>query len=190
MGIIRLNNGQIALLSKFPSLNYDLGKNVISGILSFDLEFQDIGVSIIDEYQIEIDLNRVSEYGIPVVREIAGRIVQIAKNKNVSPADLHLNNFDGEICIIIPPKAIEKYPNGFDLQILLEHLQEHFYWVSYYEKFNKPPWKESGHGELGYLELYIEDQQKYGSVVKEYFCSKSRPEFRRKIRELRKKYKI
>jgi hypothetical protein len=191
MGIIKLTNEQLDFLkSEFPNLNYDLGKDVVNGILSFDLKYGDDGEKIIDEYQIEIDLNQVSELGIPLVKETDNRIVEIAKSKNIPPADLHLNNQNGEMCIIIPPKTKERYPNGFDLKILLEHIQEHLYWVSYFEKHNKAPWKEYGHRELGYLELYLEDKEKYSNEFKRYFNCTSRPDFRRKIKELKKKYKI
>lgn len=191
MGITKLTNDQVDFLkSEYPNLNYDIGKNAINGILSFDLKFGNEGETIIDEYQIEIELNYVSDLGIPIVRETANRIIEIANNKNIPPADLHLNNQNGEMCIIIPPKTKERYPNGFDLKILLEHIQEHLYWISYYEKYDKAPWKGYGHGELGYLELYLEDKEKYSNEFKTYFRCNSRAEFRRKIKELKKKYKI
>jgi len=191
MGIIKLTKEQVEFLnSEFPNLNYDLGKNAINGILSFDLKFGNDGEKIIDEFQIEIDLNNVSDLGIPIVKETENRIFEIAKNKNIPTADLHLNNQSGEMCIIIPPKTKEKYPNGFDLKILLGHLQEHFYWISYFEKHNKAPWKEYGHGDLGYYQLYIENKEKYSNDFKKYFRCNSRFEVRRKIKELKKKYKI
>jgi hypothetical protein len=191
MGIIKLTVEQVDFLkNEFPYLKYDVGKNAINGILSFNLKFGNEGEIIIDEYQIEIELNHVSDLGMPIVRETAKRIIEIAKNKNIPPDDLHLNNQNGEMCIIIPPKTKERYPNGFDLKILLEHIQEHLYWISYFEKHNKAPWKEYGHGELGYFELYLEDKEKYSNEFKKYFNCNSRQKFRRKIKELKNKYKI
>lgn len=191
MGIIKLNNTQIEFLNReYPSLNYDLMKNAIYGILPFNLQFGNDGEKIVDKYSIEIDLNNVSELGIPNVKENANRIWNIALSKKKHPVDLHLNNANGEMCIIIPPKAKERYPNGFDLKILLEHLQEHLYWISYYEKHNKAPWKAYGHNELGYLQLYLEDKEKYKDDFKKYFHCETRPELRRKIKELKKTYKI
>ena len=190
MGIIRLTKEQIEFLdNNYPTLNYETEKNAITGILPFNLQFGENGEVIIDEYQIEIDLNNVSNLGIPIVKETGDRILGISVAKKIDPIELHLNRINGEMCIIIPPKIKERYPNGFDLQILLEHLQEHFYWISYFEKYNKAPWKASAHGDLGYYELYLENREKYSNDIKKYFNYKSRAEFRRKINELRKAYK-
>lgn len=191
MGIIKLNAEQIEFLNKeYPTLSYDLGRNAVYGILPFNLMFDKTGETIIDEYSIEIDLNQVTDTGLPLVRETANRILKIAVEKNMYIGDLHLNNNGGEMCIIIPPKIKERYPNGFDLKILLEHLQEHLYWISYYEKHNKAPWEGYGHSELGYLQLYLEDKEKYKEDFKKHFHCKTRPELRRKLKELQKKYKL
>jgi hypothetical protein len=175
------------LQNDYPSLHYDMKKNLIFGNLAFKIQYNELE-TISDNFQIEIDLNRVN-YGVPAVRETGGRIINIAKQKNVSPNNLHLNSVSGEMCIIIPPKAKEKYPNGFDLETLLKHLEEHFYWICYFEKYNREPWKAYGHGEKGYLELYIEDK-KYSKDFKKYFKCNSRPEVRRKVKVLKRKYKI
>ena len=44
-----------------------------------------------------------------------------------------------------------------------------FYIKGNYEKYDKAPWKEYGHGELGYLELYLENKEKYSNEFKTYF---------------------
>jgi hypothetical protein len=188
MEIIKLSRDEIRFLqTEHPRLIYDIGKNVISGILSFNLKFEGQKDIITDEYQIEIDLNKVS-LGVPVIRETVDRIINIARQKGIPSINLHLNNTNGEMCIIIPPKAKEKYTDGFDLRKLIEHVQEHLYWISYFEKHNKAPWKAYGHGEEGYLELYLENKEKYLETFKQYFSCHSRPEFRRKLKELKKKY--
>ncbi len=177
------------LNNNYPKLHHDHVKNVIVGTLSFDLKYKD-KEQLSDSYRIEIDLNQVSELGMPLVKEIDGRILEIAKAKDTFYGNLHLNNEDGEMCMILPPKVKEKYPNGFDLKILLEHMEEHLYWISYYEKYDEKPWEEYGHGELGYYQLYLEDNQKYKQAFKDRFNCKTRPEFRREIKRLRKKYKL
>lgn len=135
MPTIKLSREETVFLNKeFPSLKYEEGKNVIRGVLSFDLKFLEDGIRIVDEYQIEIDLTQVSDVGIPVIKETQNRIFNIAAKKRMHYSDLHLNNSNGEMCIIIPPKAKIRYPNGFDLKELIMHLQEHLYWVSYFEK--------------------------------------------------------
>jgi hypothetical protein len=189
MPVLKLNKEQIAFLNtNYPKLSYNYIKNVIVGVLDFDLKYKD-KEQITDYYNIEIDLNQVSDLGMPIVREINGRILSIANQKNTFYGNLHLNNEDGEMCMILPPKVKERYPNGFDLKILLEHIEEHLYWISYYDKYNKKPWPEYGHGELGYYELYLENKVKYSEIFKNYFGCKSRPEFRRTVKQLRKKYK-
>jgi len=179
------------LETNYSSLTYNHEKNVIVGILSFDLKYEFVDEEpIVDEYQIEIDLNKVSNEGLPIVRETAGRIIKISEDKNMSIFDLHLNNRQGEMCIIIPPKVKERYPNGFDLKIFLENIEEHLYWISYFEKYDKKPWKDYGHTELGYLQLYLEDKEKYAEDVKKRFGCPNRKAFRKKIINLRKIYRI
>ncbi|EKT4499998.1 hypothetical protein [Flavobacterium psychrophilum] len=178
------------LNEKYPSLIFNQEKNTINGVLFIDLNYEVLDVKIKDNYKIEIDLNRTCKQGIPVVREIDNKIIDIALAKKMDVADLHLNNINGEICIIIPPKIKEKYPNGFDLIEFLKHIEEHFYWISYFEKYNKKPWPDCGHDEIGYIQLYIENKERYSADVKEYFGNLPRAMFRQKIKELRKKYKL
>ena len=189
MAIIKLSLEEIAYLGEYPELIYEEGENVIRGILSFDLRYED-NETIKDKYQIEINLGLVSDEGIPIVKETANRIIGISINKGKKSEDLHLNSSSGEMCIIIPPKAKERYPNGFNLRELLFHLQEHLYWISYYEKYNKPPWKEFGHHDLGYLELYLENKEKYAEDCKKYFRCANRRLFKKKIIQLKKKYNL
>lgn len=179
------------LAANYSSLTYNHEKNVIVGTLAFDLKYEHVDEeAIIDEYEIEIDFNNMSAEGLPLVRETAGRILNIAKNKGLEYYDLHLNNPQAEMCIIIPPKVKERYPNGFDLKIFLEHVEEHLYWISYFERYNIKPWKEYGHYEKGYLELYLEDRALYGEDVKRYFNIYNRKALRKKIRDLKRRYKI
>lgn len=187
-----LSENEIEYLAKnYNQLAYDRKLNKISGTISFDVKYKHVSEPAIrDSYEISVDLNSIVGLGLPKVFETKGRILAIAAQKNISHKDLHLNNTDGEMCLIIEPKIKERYPNGFELEEYLKHVEEHLYWISYYEKYNKKPWKEQGHGEKGYVELYIEDKEKYGDAVKAYFGKKPRNEFRRIMKDLRKKYKI
>jgi len=194
MGIFKLSSQALDMLQeKAPQLHYDGRSNIISGSISFDLRLEDNRVTIKDTYQIEIDLNKVSQERIPVIRETAGRILGIARRKGLAPVDLHIGD-DGAMCIINPIKIRERYPNGFDLAELIKHIQEHLYWVSYFEKYDKEPWQAYGHGEKGVLEAYLEDTIKYSKdffdFLKVYYRCKSRTEMRRVTRHLRKKYKV
>lgn len=179
------------LTNEYSKLIYDSERNLIRGTISFDLKYEFAEEPAIqDSYDILIDLNSSKGFGLPKIYEIKGRILEIAIKKGLSHHDLHLNSVNGEMCLIIAPKIKERYPNGFELKKFLEHTEEHLYWISYFEKYNKKPWKDQGHFEKGYVELYIENKEKYGKDVKEFFGNKPRNEFRKLIRDLRKKYKI
>ena len=192
MGIIRLSEGDICLLHDLaPELSYNSKRNMIQGFLSFDLQYEDDEGQLLeplkDRYKIEIDLNNVTQ-GLPVVRETEKRIRSLARQRNLHPIELHIFSND-EMCIIIPPKIKERYPNGFDLKTLINHIQEHLYYISFVEKNNKEPWKAYGHGEEGYYELYLENKEKYSEDFRKHFNCSSRPDFRRKLKELRRVYK-
>ena len=188
MDIIKLSERDINLLDKLaPELIYNPRKNLIQGFLYFDLYYEGNGKQIKDNYKIEIDLNRVY-HGLPVVRETEKRIQNIALKKNKLLVDLHIDSND-EMCMIIPPRIKEKYPNGFNLETLIYHIQEHLYYISYIERYNKEPWPCYSHGDEGYLELYLENKDKYYYDFKKHFQCTSRPDFRRKIKELKKVYR-
>jgi len=184
MPVLKLNKQDIDFLEEnYSQLTYNHKKNVIVGNLSFHLKYDSIEEEIKDKYRIEIDLNRVSVLGLPIIKETDGRILKIAEEKKIPYWDLHINNKEGEMCIIVPPKIKEKYPDGFNLKVLLEHIEEFFYWISYFDKYDKKPWPDYGHHELGYYELYLENKELYTDAFKDYFRCKTRPEFRRKIKE-------
>jgi hypothetical protein len=187
-----LSDNEIVFLAKnYDHLLYDQELNKISGTISFDVKYKHVSEPAIqDSYEISIDLNSIKGLGLPKIFETKGRILAIAANKGIPHHDLHLNNTDGEMCLIIEPKIKERYPDGFVLEKYLKHVEEHLYWISYYEKYDKKPWKEQGHGSIGYVELYLEDKEKYGEAVKAKFGNKPRNEFRKLMRDLRKKYKI
>lgn len=192
MSNYKLSNIEIEYLHDFyPGLSYDQVRNVIHGRISFDVKYAFVTEPAIqDSYEILIDLNTIKDFGLPKVFETKGRILRISRAKGISHHDLHLNDKQGEMCMIIKPKIKERYPNGFVLKEFLHHVEEHLYWISFYEKYNKKPWKEYEHGHKGYVELYIEDKEKYGDKVKAYFGNKPRNEFRRLIREMKKKYHL
>jgi hypothetical protein len=191
MSAYYLSEEEVSYLNdNHPDLNYDREVNKITGTIRFDLKYQHVDEPAIqDSYEIEIDLN-LMDSGLPIVKETAKKVLGIAVKKGLHYHELHQNNSSGEMCIIIPPKIKERYPNGFELKEFLHHLEEHLYWISFYEKYNKKPWKEHGHGEKGYVELYTEDKVTYADDVKKYFGNLPRQQFRKKIRELQKKHKI
>lgn len=177
------------LNENYPGMSYVKSKNMISGILAFDLVYNEIRIR--DKFHIEFELKPGAESILPVVRETNNRILKIAKRKKIPTADLHLNSDMGELCLIIPPKEKERYPYGFELKEFLRHVEEHLYWVSFYERYEKPPWKEQAHGIRGYVELYDENHSFRPEIkeVVEKVQGKplSRTEFRKFIKQKRKK---
>ncbi|UOY06571.1 hypothetical protein L0P88_21940 [Muricauda sp. SCSIO 64092] len=187
--IIISNDDLLFIAETYPLLSYIKSKNVISGVLAFDLIYNKIRIK--DKYHIEIEMCSVPGSLLPMVRETKNRILKIAKRKRIPTADLHLNNDRGELCLIIPPKEKERYPNGFELKEFLRHVEEHLYWVSFYERYEKPAWKDQAHGIDGYVELYDENHS-YRPEVKSVLeksqgKSLTRREIRNYIKEKRKK---
>lgn len=157
-----------------PSLVYDQKQAKIYGEICFNLLYPDSnGIQIQDSYSIEISLLSRPGSILPTVRETQGRILKIAERKEIDYHDLHLNTKEGEMCLIIPMKEKERYPDGFDIKIFIEHLRQHLYWISYYERYDKEPWKGQGHGDKGVVELYKENPIKYSASVKTYFENKN-----------------
>ena len=193
MGEIKITAEDIIYLSdSYPELNYIESENSIAGTLTFDLIYD--GIRIKESFDIKISLNSRGDGSIlPKVRETNKRILKIAKRKKIPKEDLHLNNDEGELCLIIPLKEKERYPNGFEIKEFIKHIEEHLYWVSFFEKYEKQPWKDQAHGLDGYVELYYEDNSYRPEVKKmiERILEKplSRSEFRNCIKKLTKKKK-
>lgn len=194
---IKLSRKDVDMIGEnFSSLQYNEKKNTIEGILHFDLKFETNGITIVDDYHIEINLNNIIHDVLPTVRETAGRIADIARKKGLPLIDLHINENGGDICLIIPPKISERYPDGFNLKTFIYHLQEYLYWVSYYEKYDEFPWKGYSHGKLGYIELFIESPRKYWYLLRDILPVLDTPEVynralaRRIIKKLKGIYKI
>lgn len=196
MQVIKLSRNEVEYLEdKYPTLVYDEKTNNISGIINYELRYDKArNVEIKDSYEIIIDLAMISKEGLPCVRESAGRILSIAEAKKLSLFDLHLNNYNGEMCIIIPPEVKERYPNGFDLIKYIHHIEEFLYWISYFEKYDEKPWCDYLHTEMGYVQLYKRDTKKYSDCVKKYFEKRwgkiSVKEFRRRMHKLIRRYDI
>ena len=186
MGQIKLSENDIVFLrGKYPSL--EIIEEKINGILSFDLTYNEIRIK--DKYSIDIFLNTKEESILPTVLETGGKIHKIVKRKKLKKEDLHLNNEEGELCLIITPKEKIRYPNGFEIIEFMKHIEEHLYWISFYDRYNKPPWKDQGHGINGYIELYNEDKS-FRPDVKEALEKEHKKAFNRnQIRKIIKNYR-
>lgn len=184
---IILNNENFQLLEKkYPDLTYNESDNTISGVLSFYRSYN--GKTLKGKYSVEFKLEDSNDSVLPKVRETKGKILSIAKRKNISRADVHLNSEEGEICLIFPLKEKEFYPNGFELKRFLNHLEEYLYWITYFERYDKKPWDDEPHNAETALIKAVKENKKYRKDLQGYKENKekrkySRSEFRRYLKE-------
>ena len=186
----------------FPGLKYIIenGKNYLKGSLNFRACYNDSNKEFIidpsekmiildtyikDKYDIEIEFLQGFPKQFPLVREVGGRIQQIAEKyflKDVT--DLHINkNLNNAICLCPQPAEKLIYPDEIDLIHFINHLVvPFFYELSYYDKSGSWPWNEYSHGDLGIFEFYRENKGKNDlSLAKRcYGCLKEKNEQNKK----------
>jgi len=164
----------------FPDLIFQGGSPLIlSGVLKFDALYDpeknqviinpgDLadsrGVRIRDSYDIEIRFETSEFSSLPQVFERGGRLKRVAQAKEEKLIDLHISstkdNSYGVACLGLKMQEQEYLPNGFNLpDYFYNFVIPFFYEQSYYEKYNKWPWGEYSHGDLGYLEGYREGDE-------------------------------
>ncbi len=131
------------LKEKYTDLIFNKSDNTISGVLSFRRSYNEKVIS--GKYSVDFKLERSNDSILPKVRETEGKILNIVKRKNKSREDLHLNSDDGELCLIFPLKEKEFYPNGFEFNRFMNHLEEHFYWITFFDRYDKKPWEDEPH---------------------------------------------
>ncbi len=151
---------------KYPKITIHADKLVIYGIVNFHLKYN--GTVLKDEYSVKVKLSCKANSIIPKVSETDGKIKLIAKELSKPLIDMHVDeNEDKTLCLCIPQKEKDYFPNGFNFKIFFEQLLEpYLYWVSYYRKFKYPPWEEYAHGMFGYLELYAEGHINFSELKK------------------------
>lgn len=140
-----------------PELRYEKIHNIIKGDLFFTRKYGEHVIS--DNYNIEISLVTKQGSFFPVVNEVGGKISNLSKKLNCKPIDLHINDSDNSLCLVIDKREDEYFKNGFDIREFIKDLLEPFlYRTSHIDKYGKAPpdWEEYAHGDLGYLELYAE----------------------------------
>lgn len=190
MQTILLSESDISYLNSLEKSNlfYNIHKNVVEGDLYFNLTYKELDETIKDTYSISIDLSKVNDNGIPIVRETRGRVLSIAKKYSLPKEDMHLNSYDGAMCLIFPWDEKSKYPNGFDLKILIEHIQEHLYGMSYFEKYKKEAWSTCKHGYEEYFVRYIDNPAKYKKKLRLLLKNPCNTKFRKVIKSFKKKF--
>lgn len=154
--------------TNYPQLKYDVlqNQNEFTGNVEFNMIYKDIPIH--DQFKLLISLIPNKNSMLPTVKEIGGRIQNIATQLKIPKIDLHINKNDDSFCLCIYEKEKEFFPNGFSFQTFFEKiLNPTLYWLSYYEKYHIPPWETYAHGLYGYLELYGEDGVSY-KKLKQY----------------------
>jgi hypothetical protein len=160
------------LRTRFPNLHFNftdgsvsiVGNLIVDMFYSADLEDQyiifpneDVHSSdqyIYDVYQIRVRYN--DALFIPEVYETSGRIKAFAQQKKVELADLHINAL-GALCLCPKPLEKLKLNDAYTLQDFFTILVIPFFYAqSFFEKFNRWPWKDYNHGDPGILECYSE----------------------------------
>lgn len=153
--MVHLTDSEIRWLGEtYPELSYDTTTGFIRGPLYFKLKYNEVVIA--DHFEILIDLASIdTRAGLPKVFNTDNRIKNSARRKNKSTADFHING-DGSLCLIFERKIDAFYPNGFELDRFIEHLSNHLYWISYYERFEREPWHGEEHGEKASVEMCID----------------------------------
>lgn len=123
-------------------------------IIFSDEEARSSGQYIYDVYQIIVDYQNVNF--IPEVYETSSRIKAFAQRKKIFLPDLHIND-RGKLCLCPRPLEKVRLSESYTIQDFFVHLvMPFFYAQSYYEKFNRWPWKDYSHGDSGILECYAD----------------------------------
>lgn len=138
--------------------NENNGQQIISP--GKDTKFQ--GERIIDSYNIEITFDERHASFLPQVREIGGKIGRVAEERNLPLEDLHINSAsDGSACLCFELEEKDHLPNGFELPTFFCRLVvPFFYGQTFFKKYNRWPWGDYSHGDLGAWEWYESQKEK------------------------------
>lgn len=143
--------------TQYPGLKINFESNEIVGDIYLNRSYN--GVSLTNIFSIKVILNILPTSILPKVYETSGKLEKIADSlKIVNIEDIHVNS-DKSLCLAIYDREHECFSNQFTIVEFFENcLEPYFFWISYYEKFQKPPWSDYSHGNLGIVELYSENR--------------------------------
>ena len=131
------------LQDTYPDLHLRLRGNLMVAEGIFPLVD---GGRVIDRYRIEVDLPPTYPRGLPVLREVGGRIP--------TDADRHVEE-DGRACVFLPDEFCYRYPDGMGLlEFLTGPVQGFLVGQSLVDRGQPWPQGERGHGAAGVLEFY------------------------------------
>lgn len=163
---INLDKKDIEYITQYPGLAIDRVNKIAFGDIYVNRSYNEIVLSGTFSIKIELEIGKNSF--IPKVYETSTRLDDIAQKLNMDKIDIHVNK-DKSLCMVISDKEHECFENTFTMEEFFDNcIEPYFYWVMYYEKFNKPPWEEYAHGELGFFEMYAENDLSYEELVKKF----------------------
>lgn len=128
--------------------------------------------TFIDQYTVEIQLPERYPDGIPITKEVGGRIPKIAKR--------HINVSTGTICPFVPDEKWKYYPDGASLSDFIKGpLTSYFMGQSYYELTGEFPSGERSHGTQGIIESYSEILETSDrTIIKSFVRFLSEPKYK------------
>lgn len=133
------------LQEEFPELHLNQRAGIVVVAGSFLLVD---GQEVVDRYKVEIEVPKTYPKGIPVLREVGGRI----------PRDLNRHvESDGKACVFLPDEYCYRHPDGMDLIDFLKGPVLGFFVGQSLVECGQPwPQGERRHGEDGVIEFYGE----------------------------------
>jgi len=161
---IKLSKDDISWIEKeYPSLKVQ--NDIIKGEICFHRAFNNI--PILDCFNIKIILKTNEKSMLPKVICIDNRIKNISAKLNLPLDKLHINS-DNSFCLTLYLNEKNFFTNGkFNIKEFFKNLLEpYLYWLSFYEKFQSPPWGEYSHGTLGVLEYIGENDLSIKEIFK------------------------
>jgi hypothetical protein len=174
------------LRENYPGLiiGRENGIQVISGELEFDMVYE--GERITDTYDIRIEMQSSQVSDLPKVSETGLRIKKTSQDRQTPPIDLHIYEHDWSACLCAKPAEAEHFPDGFSLPIFIEELVAPFFYAqSFVEKHGTWPWETYSHGDLGWLEWYMEQEDTTPEITTKFIEGlKSQPSWQQIRKEL------
>lgn len=151
------------ITTQYSGLKIDIENKCIVGDIFLNRSYNEITLTNI--FSIVIMLEILPNMILPKVYETSDKLEDIAKKHNLSNIEeLHVNS-DDSLCLAIYGREKECFSDKFTIKEFFENcLDPYLYWITYYDKYAKPPWKEYAHGSLGYIELYAENRLSFVEI--------------------------
>lgn len=133
---------------QYPNLELSLNEaklQILKGPLLVYCTFDDFTVN--EVFQIEIEIPKRYPFEIPNVREIENKI-----DHNYA----HVNK-NGFFCLAVDGEIIRHFNGNINIvDLIVKFIIPFFFSYKYYQRFEKYPFGDRSHGEVGILESYAE----------------------------------